>query len=138
VPKTSELKGIFFPVTAPVGEPIDATLKTDPWERHIEKQTPEQYVRRRVEVAAYCREDSSIRIHVPATELMREASILRAWLLNGAVALSAADIDVVLSALVDPFNEPVDPLETPEDAVARQAQLQLVRGQLLVVQASRV
>jgi hypothetical protein len=68
---------------------------------------------------------------------MSEAAVLRKWLLNGAVGLYAADIDIVLSALGQPINEPVDPLETPQDARERRSYIQLLQAQLRVVQASR-
>ena len=96
------------------------------------------HVRRRVDLARSCLEDSAIRIHVPSAGRMADADILRTWLRNGSVGLYAADIDVVLTALEDPINEPVDPLAKPQDLIQRRAAIEGTRVQLLQVKASRI
>lgn len=133
----SELHGIFLPVKEPVGGPIDATLKSDPWARSITKLTPEQYARRRVELAVYDAEDSAIRIYIPGGPPMARASILRRWLLNGTLSLSAPEIDVVIGALDTPINEPIDPLATPQDVMERRGAVDVLRGQLMLERARR-
>lgn len=135
--KFSELNGVFFPVSAPVGVPIDATLKTDPWARSIPKLSPEQYARKRIEMVSREAEDSAVRIHVPSAGPMARSSILRRWLLNGTLSLSATEIDVVISALDEPINELIDPLATPQDVMDRRYAVELLRGQLMIERSRR-
>ena len=118
--------------------PIDATLRTDPWARSVEPMTPEQYARRRVELVAYSLSNDAIRLNIPkAGDKSRESAVLRGWLLNGAQALSSADIQVVRTALARSFNEPVDPLETPAMRRDRDSYFRQPDGELLVLQLSR-
>ena len=133
----SELRGIFLPVKQPVGEPVDGLLKSDPWARSIAKLTPEQYVRRRIELAVYDAEDAAIRIYIPGAEPMARSSILRRWLLNGTLSLSAPEIDVVIATLSDPINEPIDPLATPQDLSERRSAIEMMRAQLLIERGRR-
>jgi len=138
VKKTSELKGIFMPVRVPVGVPVDATLRTDPWARTIEPASPEQFARRRVELAASGMRDTAARHHVPGGgEMARKAAVLRGWLLNGPQALSSADIEVVRTALVQSVAEPIDPLETPPMRAERASYLRQLDGELLLLQTQR-
>jgi hypothetical protein len=111
--------------------PIDANARSDPWYRGIEKLTPEQYARHRVELVASGLEDASIRLNVPrGGENAWQASVLRAWLLNGSQALSGPELSVVLAALEHPFNEPVDPLASEADLMERRSVIDGLRFQL--------
>jgi hypothetical protein len=135
---TSELKGIFMPVSAPVGGPVDATLRTDPWARTIAPASAEQFARNRVELVASGMKDSAIRTNIPGSgELARQAAVLRGWLLNGPQALSAADIGVVRAALVMQITELIDPLETPTMRAERASYLRQLDGELLLLQTQR-
>jgi len=135
---TSELKGIFMPVSAPVGVPVDATLRTDPWARTIAPASPEQFARNRVELVASGMKDSAIRTNIPDSgELARQAAVLRGWLLNGPQALSSADIEIVRVALAMPITEPIDPLETPTMRAERASYLRQLDGELLLLQLQR-
>jgi len=118
--------------------PIDATLRSDPWFRGIDKLTPDQYVRRRVELAANDHDDAAIRLNVTGGgEHARNADMLRRWLLNGPIALSSTEISVVIEALENPINEPIDPLASEADLAARSAAMDVVRFQLEVARLSR-
>lgn len=134
---TSELKGIFLPVQTPIGEPVDSVLRTDPWFRDNPKMTPQEYTRRRVEFAASTREDSSIRPAISSTVPLFESTVLRTWLLNDVLSLSASDIDIVLAALEDPINELVDPLANEQDRRERRAYVQAERARLQLIKAKR-
>lgn len=135
---TSELKGIFMPVPAPVGKPVDATLRTDPWARTVAPVSPEQFARNRVALVASGMKDGAIRLNIPgAGELTRQSAVLQGWLLNGPQALTSADIGVVRAALAQPVTEPIDPLETPAMRAERASYLRQLDGELLLLQSQR-
>lgn len=135
--KTSELKGIFLPVTAPVGGPVDAVLKTDPYARPNVKLTPSEWVRDLVVRKERLLRSTALPIHVPSTNAMAEAATLDTWLRNGTVGLSATEMDVVLAALVRDPSAPVDALETAADRRQRDSELSRVRGQILMDKLAR-
>jgi hypothetical protein len=121
-----------------VGGPIDANARSDPWFRSIEKLTPDQYVRRRIELAANDGQDAAVRLNISdGGGHAWRADVLRRWLLNGSLALSAAELSVVLHALENPINEPIDPLASEADLAEREAAVDMARFQLEVARSSR-
>jgi hypothetical protein len=58
--------------------------------------------------------------------------------MNGTLALSAAEISVVIVAMENPINEPVDPLASDADRAEREAAVDMTRHQLETARLSRV
>lgn len=112
---------------------------TDPWERKVEKLTPEQYARFLVQRAANSARASAVRIHMENSGLFLEkAAAYEAWLLNGVTALSEQQIDYLLEALVLPEpNSPVDPLETETDRRNRRVYINGLRAGLMTAKGKR-
>lgn len=103
----------------------------------LSSETPEDWVKRKLERAARVAEAGSKSPIANGAGGLVRGHIIRVYLLNGHVGLSSDEIDVVLAALQRQPGDEVDPLETPTDRRNRDLYMGVRRAELEMLQQSR-